>query len=1431
MKKILSIFLFCAVSAFGQARDTMHFVTNLVELVSINPGAYQAALLLDSTNGAIYTYNKSSTASTNGTSQSASVLKPNNYNGRWLKVPVNGTGTGDMLAANNLADVNDTSEARINLGAASQTSLQTIHIRDYGAACNGSTDDSAAYLLAAANLKSGMTLILSNNLLRVSTIQGTLYTFDNLSDITIRGSVVNPDMGMASTNWLTVSSLVSTGTVAYATTAAAHGLSAGTVVLVYCDSPVEYKGPVTILSAGLDATHFAYNTLGGTPSGSAVNPKWAYPDYERKLFKFTRCNNVKMDITYGGAYVDRSDRNRIGYTLVDFQKLGTTNNVGANIHLRITGAAYGLSAGSYESTAGLGHLTDAIVDLHATNVGYPVASWGGLERSQIDIYGEDVHRAFYATGLRKSRLTIRVKNFDIAGAIISDHWDGTTDLGPEDLRIDIADAGTYQETSYYPLNSGRYLLGLLADSDSRLPTFRSINARVSLKTTDAIGKNIIAARMGTLRTNGVFSDITWSGNIDRSEVTSSSGFGTANYETFFRLPIASGIVLRGFAVTNSVTTAGNSSFKRDIIITNNITPITYINSATDSSKAITLTGAFDVDYDLLTGTGALVRSLAPNVTNAVLTTPSIDVGKFGDGSQAAPSITFGSKPDKGFYNTPADDFLRMALAGSLAYSFAPTSFFPATDDAANLGSPAQRFKNASLSGAVVAKTFVPTWASKSADYTITTNNFGIYVTVTSTETLPAANTTVANQPFVLKSASGVTTSVARTGSDTIDGSTSDSITSLNAAMYVSDGVSNYRKLPYGGSGGGGSIDDTAFASSWNGVAGTGPSKNAVYDWGHLFDTDDDGKVNVLDQVAGIANTDVNGVIQTPITTSAGLISALSDETGTGAAVFGTSPTIVTPTIASFANATHTHQNNAGGGTLDAAAIAAGTMATARLGSGTANSGTYLRGDQTWAAAPGTSDNWVASGATNSTLPGIGSAYKIIATNSVSIGDGTTAGFEALFDGGSHWFSISPQTMSTSVNYVPPAAPFNGIAKYTVFGVTNWTASAATVGTDILDSTYISDTAFASSWNGVATIAPSKNAVYDWAHTFDTDDDGKVNVLDQGVGIAITDSSGVLQTPITASSGIASALTDETGTGHVVFDTAPTIDAPVFTTSARLPQGASVTTGSVGMLGFDTDVLAASHGAFQYTDGTLTELVVGIDSASTFTDGNSVTWDNTNKKFKLTAVSGGGGSLTVQETDTSPGGTTTTLNFPNGTGAFSSGTFTYTPDTYLIIRSGTTVDVVNTTTETAIFTNSLPAGALGTLATAELIIEGDYLNNSGGSLQPTIRVYYGATKMFDSSFVSLTAASTRKAYRMSARLSALNSTSSQLVNINWTTSGSLTGTAGQGSLDSNNPNDVATVDGTAAEDSTAAKGFGITVAWPSANASASFRAKHAELRVR
>lgn len=51
-----------------------------------------------------------------------------------------------------------------------------------------------------------------------------------------------------------------------------------------------------------------------------------------------------------------------------------------------------------------------------------------------------------------------------------------------------------------------------------------------------------------------------------------------------------------------------------------------------------------------------------------------------------------------------------------------------------------------------------------------------------------------------------------------------------------------------------------------------------------------------------------------------LIGLLTDETGTGANVFGTSPTLTTPMIADFTNAQHNHTNAAGGGKITSSAI-------------------------------------------------------------------------------------------------------------------------------------------------------------------------------------------------------------------------------------------------------------------------------------------------------------------------------------------------------------------------------------------------------------------------------------------------------------------------------------------------------------------------------
>lgn len=71
----------------------------------------------------------------------------------------------------------------------------------------------------------------------------------------------------------------------------------------------------------------------------------------------------------------------------------------------------------------------------------------------------------------------------------------------------------------------------------------------------------------------------------------------------------------------------------------------------------------------------------------------------------------------------------------------------------------------------------------------------------------------------------------------------------------------------------------------------------------------------------------------------------------------------------------------------------------------------------------------------------------------------------------------------------------------------------------------------------------------------------------GAGVAT-----FLGTP--SSANLASAVTGETGSGALVFGTAPTLDASVLTTSVLLPNGITLpATCSVGMLYFDSDATA------------------------------------------------------------------------------------------------------------------------------------------------------------------------------------------------------------------------------------------------------------------
>lgn len=124
------------------------------------------------------------------------------------------------------------------------------------------------------------------------------------------------------------------------------------------------------------------------------------------------------------------------------------------------------------------------------------------------------------------------------------------------------------------------------------------------------------------------------------------------------------------------------------------------------------------------------------------------------------------------------------------------------------------------------------------------------------------------------------------------------------------------------------------------------------------------------------------------TTSAQLLGLISNETGTGLVMGNDTPTILTPTVASFTNATHNHTNAAGGGTLtDAALSAAVTIAKGGTGTGSTLTG-LMRGSASAMTAAELSGDVTTSGSNAVTLA---AKYKVWeGCNGKGLGDGFNA---------------------------------------------------------------------------------------------------------------------------------------------------------------------------------------------------------------------------------------------------------------------------------------------------------------------------------------------------------------------------------------------------------------------------------------------------------
>jgi len=299
-------------------------------------------------------------------------------------------------------------------------------------------------------------------------------------------------------------------------------------------------------------------------------------------------------------------------------------------------------------------------------------------------------------------------------------------------------------------------------------------------------------------------------------------------------------------------------------------------------------------------------------------------------------------------------------------------------------------------------------------------------------------------------------------------------------------------------------------------------------------------------------TTTTGVI-TSVTDSAGIAALISDETGTGALVFATSPTFVTPLLGTPTSGVATNLTGtaagltAGNVTTNAnltgpiTSIGNATAIAAQTGTGTTfvvnTSPTLITPDIGIATATTVNKVTVTAPATGSTLT-IAEAAVLTVSASATITNGTHSGTNT---GDQTNITGNAATVTTNANLTGP-----------ITSVGNATSVAAQTGTG---STFVMNTS-------PTLVTPLLGTPTSGTLTNCTGLPITTGVSGLGANVAT-----FLATP--SSANLATALTDETGTGAAVFATSPTLVTPLLGTPTSVTltnaTGLPLTTGVTGTL--------------------------------------------------------------------------------------------------------------------------------------------------------------------------------------------------------------------------------------------------------------------------
>lgn len=451
-------------------------------------------------------------------------------------------------------------------------------------------------------------------------------------------------------------------------------------------------------------------------------------------------------------------------------------------------------------------------------------------------------------------------------------------------------------------------------------------------------------------------------------------------------------------------------------------------------------------------------------------------------------------------------------------------------------------------------------------------------------------------------------------------------------------------------------------TGWNSDTGA-PQKDAIRDQLILGDTDGDGKIDVLDNVSAEGFLPVtSGGVPVQARTLTGTANEISISNGTGASA---DPVFSLPTALTFTGKT----------------VTGGTFATPTF------SGILTMGDGARVATTS------AMGALSIDVTKAINTKSISADSTVTF-SGTPASTTTFFgviikntDTASHtvtWpssFSMDRQTTAAHVTTVPASGRLDVQVRYdgtdyTLYGdavtINDLTAASTDITADYLqfydatDSLHkkvlinalglVSDTAYSSAFNGVTTIAPSKNAIYDQLHIGDTDDDGKIDVLDiiSTAGFGAFTSGGVPVQGRTLT-GTANEITISNGTGASAD--------PVWSLPTALTfTGKTVTGGTFSGIVHSGGLTASGSTANDFSGSTGTFLTssgantlggdVTISGSKTFTTGTGTTTisgslTDTASGATITLSPTGGGTVTIAPAGAAAVNAGSTLSLTSG----------------------------------------------------------------------------------------------------------------------------------------------------------------------------------------